>query len=270
MEATEFEPVTVIVGDLHLKAHSILPRVDRVISDAAAGRVVLVGDYCDDWGKGDAEALADLGFLAGHVEAWRRGGLRVDCLMGNHDYAPWARDDACSGTRPRIWAEEREVLERIGVRAATTVAGALVTHAGLTASWAAGAGLPPDMSAPEAASMLNGMLGSPDEVRLGDTGAERGGWDLPGPLWAGAGELLSGRYPGIRQIVGHTPCDTAGTAVEAFPKIAAALAKMPDADGILFCDTFSTWRDGSPSGDESVLVVDEGSGDVRKVLTGRA
>lgn len=41
---------TLVVGDLHLKQPVVLPRVDSLLAaHPAVGRVVFLGDACDDW-----------------------------------------------------------------------------------------------------------------------------------------------------------------------------------------------------------------------------
>ncbi len=40
---------TIVVGDMHQKQHPILPIVDNAIRFLGARRVVLLGDYCDDY-----------------------------------------------------------------------------------------------------------------------------------------------------------------------------------------------------------------------------
>lgn len=40
---------TIVVGDMHQKQHLVLPIVDNAIRFLGAKRVVLLGDYCDDY-----------------------------------------------------------------------------------------------------------------------------------------------------------------------------------------------------------------------------
>lgn len=40
---------TIVVGDMHQKQRSILPIVDNAIRFLGARRIVLLGDYCDDY-----------------------------------------------------------------------------------------------------------------------------------------------------------------------------------------------------------------------------
>ena len=52
---------TIVVGDMHQKQHLVLPIVDNAIRFLGAKRVVLLGDYCDDYSpdrdETDAEKL---------------------------------------------------------------------------------------------------------------------------------------------------------------------------------------------------------------------
>lgn len=56
---------TLVVGDLHLKQQFVLPRIDGMLAgDAEIGRVVFLGDACDDWGANEADELNAMEFYA--------------------------------------------------------------------------------------------------------------------------------------------------------------------------------------------------------------
>ena len=75
---------TLVVGDLHLKQQFVLPRIDGMLAgDAEIGRVVFLGDACDDWGANEADELNAMEFYAKWVREHRGRGMRIDVLLGN-------------------------------------------------------------------------------------------------------------------------------------------------------------------------------------------
>ncbi|MBS5450816.1 MAG: metallophosphoesterase [Coriobacteriia bacterium] len=246
---------TIVVGDLHLKQSRVLPLVDEAMEQAGARRVVLCGDVTDDWGATDADALSELAQMALWVGELRLSGVRVDVLMGNHDFAYVGGPDT-PGMRPWIRLEVQRLLYELGVVIATDIDDILATHAGLTEAWARSClTWEPSTAEPAAnqiARQLNKMLESGDREnfrRLGATGPARGGWGTPGPLWADATELAADYLPGLRQIVGHTPMTTCTRLLDD--------ERHPDLPELWACDTFSTYRNGTPIGDGSLLLVDD-------------
>lgn len=248
---------TIVVGDLHLKQSRILPQVERAVARHGAGRVVLCGDYVDEYGATDEDELRELTYMAGWLEARRAEGLVVDALLGNHDFA-YLQGWEISGYRPVVAPSVRWMLKEMHLAVATTVGDILVTHAGLTASWARrhpevlgscepGQAEPATGAAEVAHAALDALYAQgPDSDgwrALFAAGPARGGWQRPGPLWADVMELLAGPVPGMRQIVGHTPLDTC-TRLDAPSEIWA-------------CDTFSCYRNGDPIGDGTGLLVDD-------------
>lgn len=126
---------TIIAGDLHLKQSRVLPLIDAALERTGARRVVFCGDYTDDWGSTDADELQELAIMGAWAGERRRGGVQVDLLMGNHDFAYFTgRGNA--GTHTWITPEVRRLLTEAGIAMATSVDDILVTHAGLTRSWA--------------------------------------------------------------------------------------------------------------------------------------
>ena len=77
---------TIVVGDMHQKQHPILPIVDSAIRLLGARRVVLLGDYCDDYSPNrdttDAKKLLEgLEFQADWIDRTRGRGIQVDVLQ---------------------------------------------------------------------------------------------------------------------------------------------------------------------------------------------
>ncbi|MDO4291352.1 MAG: metallophosphoesterase, partial [Eggerthellaceae bacterium] len=128
---------TLVVGDLHLKQQFVLPHIDALLrEDAAIGRVVFLGDACDDWGATEVDELDALEYQAQWVAAQRRRGLRVDVLLGNHDFC-YIRGKSGPGSLMAVARELRAILEeKLQAQLACAVGPYLCTHAGLTNVWA--------------------------------------------------------------------------------------------------------------------------------------
>lgn len=247
---------TLIVGDIHIKAAEILPRVDMFLEDNPdISRIVFTGDYCDDWTASDDMFRRDIEELAEWVEDMRESGYKVDLVFGNHDFQ-YLLGRPGPGTKKALYAFVRETLFPLGLRIAEVVDGYLLTHAGLTQSWA-DKFLDEPLDADTAASQLNAMLDSGDARTLDFLdmcGYGRGGLEIPSPLWADKWELEEDPVESISQIVGHTPVGTSEKTDVLFE----------DGIELWFCDTFSTTSYGFPIGDGSVLV--SGDGKVKKVF----
>ena len=247
------ETKTLVVGDMHCKEELILARVDAAVEELSADRVVFCGDYVDEWRLSALAVREALSFLGDWVRARRAQGLAVELVLGNHD-AQYLLHEPGAGTHEALYDEVAEALLALGVRAAVTVGASLVTHAGATAAWAGEfLDLSDGASADEVATQLNALLD--DGVRmslrmLATAGPGRGGYGLPGPLWADQGELVHDPLPGLDQIVGHTPVESVD------------LWQIPTEDGfaapchLVFCDTMSLTRDLAPLGDGSMVLVE--------------
>lgn len=241
---------TLMVGDLHVKHEYILPYVDAAIDRTESDRVVFLGDSCDDWGVTESYMLRALNFFAGWVDEKRDGGVRIDVLLGNHDFC-YLVGRMGPGTKLGIAADIRELLlDRIGVQLATVVDGYLCSHAGLCEAWSNEClGVSEFPTAKIAAEALSTMFS--EGLNLADfyrAGPYRGGIGNPSPLWADLGELCEDYAPGFSQIVGHTPIDT----------VQCRYAGEDNELQLWFCDTFSLYGDGRTIGDGSMLLVEDG------------
>ena len=241
------------VGDMHLKQEIILPRVDVLAERYEVDRVVLLGDYCDEWRADDDMCMRGLYRLADWVDEGRSSGLRVDVLLGNHDYQYLLGEEG-PGTHVALMGTVRALLIDLEPVIAVENDGFLFTHAGVTDSWAERY-LNEPCDAADACVQLNDMYQSSqseDRCALAACGPGRGGWDTPSPLWADCEELREDPFPGIGQIVGHTPLSTCESGDEGFDAF--------DADERLwFCDTFSLNSSMRPLGDGSMLLIDDGN-----------
>jgi hypothetical protein len=240
---------TLIVGDLHTKVE-LLPLIEAAAKAAAADAVVFMGDYLDEWECFDEENLQSFEVLL----KWAQKQEALTLLLGNHDIAYLDDEPAISpsGHHHSIEADVRSLIRQYKAefKVATHVDGWLLTHAGLCATWAGAMGLSPDcgvLDAKHISSLLNDKLESRGgREQLACVGRMRGGWSEPGVLWADSHELMADPYPGINQIVGHTPIPT------------CTACKTPGGELLGFCDTFSVRYSGAPIGDRSMLLLDDG------------
>lgn len=242
---------TLVVGDLHLKQQFVLPRIDEMLAgDAEIGRVVFLGDACDDWGANEADELNAMELYAKWVREHRGRGMRIDVLLGNHDFC-YVRGKRGPGSIMSIMRNLRTILEdALQAKVACAVGPYLCSHAGVTGVWAKRflADVPADAVA--IAQRLNEMLA--DSSHWGDLDScppSRGGWSLPGPLWADLRDMLDDALPGVPQIVGHSPVER----VEDY----AGGWMTAGRDPLWACDTMSLMSYGTPIGDGSMLLVDE-------------
>ena len=146
----------------------------------------------------------------------------------------------------------RPLLEdKLHAQLACAVGSHLCTHAGVTRAWAKR--YLRDLGKRNAgaiAERLNAMLVDPDcWSALDSCPPSRGGWELPGPLWADLRDLADDPLPGISQLVGHTPVETATA-----PWVWAADSPHTH---VWACDTMSLTSTGTPIGDGSMLLVNE-------------
>lgn len=270
---------TIVVGDMHQKQHLVLSIVDNAIRLLGARRVVLLGDYCDDYSpdrdETDAEKLLrGLEYQVDWVDRTRERGMQVDVLLGNHDMQ-YLIERQGPGTNLNCIVLVRRLLAQMNVRMAAAVDGWLATHAGLTSQFADivleidGEAEPfgePSYSAESLAAQLNAVFdhaltemfehGNDEELLLFNLcGPGRGGACIPGPLWASTSELTVLGMPHLNQIIGHTPVYSVYELEE----------QGFSGERFMACDTFSTDFDFRPLGDGSVLLADDETHEMRPV-----
>lgn len=237
---------TLVAGDLHCKMSLVLPQITNVATAHCCDSVVLMGDLCDDWGVEGSAMVRQLQFAVDWKAKLGALGLDVAVLIGNHDSA-YLGMRRYYFTKNDVADDARVLLtEGLDIRPAISLNTFLLTHAGLTAEWASANAIPSERSAAQVAESLNRLFDDSGRMhRLSSCGPWRGGHDIPGPLWADRRELLADPYPGISQIVGHSPVETAFN------------SETEDGEAIWFVDTMSLRSNGLPLGDATALIVDE-------------
>ena len=76
---------TLFVGDIHDKGSVVCPVIEHHMSAHAVDTVVLLGDLLNDWTMSAKAEISEFRILHDHVQAWRRNGVDVRVLLGNHD-----------------------------------------------------------------------------------------------------------------------------------------------------------------------------------------
>ena len=229
------------VPDVHLKPR-IFTKARAAISKERPDAVVILGDLVDDWGKqGDVDLYHE---TLDEAERFAKETGAFFCY-GNHDVSYlWGAPE--SGYNPFIRVEVAEHIRRFAsslpaqsVGFVHLVDGALFSHAGLTEEFVE--------------DYLEDVKEDPAAVvEAVNAMGERHLWQENSPIWARPQYAHGARDPLYRnctvQVVGHTP-------VENVTKKGALIS----------VDTFSTYSDGAPIGDETFAITDTRTGRVEKV-----
>jgi hypothetical protein len=248
------------VGDLHTKTE-FLYLIDKAIEAERPDKVVLLGDYLDDW---DLLAWENLEAFK-TILAWIKAHPDVIPLLGNHDIAYIDDRAPRVGHSDGVHEEVKELFSSNGglFRVAWGCDGWLFSHAGICRLWLKALttyGIMADEanSLSELSELLDRLLHTSVGLRaLSEVGRGRGGNSrYPSCLWADMSELLRGPlteplYP--NQCVGHTPQTTINT------------YRGDNGQLLVFCDTFSTSAKGAHLGDCSVALIDTAEDTVRRI-----
>jgi hypothetical protein len=251
------------VGDIHAKPQ-IVYAVAKLVKDY--DRVIFLGDYADDWGADpDQSRIA----LEAVTELATLNPVNVVLLRGNHDFSEYygytKREFICSGFNigthnlcQRIYRDNwHRLYTAYIIHGNSEEVGNdwWISHAGITNGWYKQWDEYWDSLTFDGKSNTS-LLDT--EVFLNQVGSARGGRSLnPSPIWVDYYELIANPKTYVNQIVGHTPVKT------------VTCHEFKNGDGIknkiFFCDTFSTYTDGTPYGDGSCLSLDTEAGTWEKV-----
>lgn len=228
------------VGDIHAKVW-ILPRVTHLIEDEHFDKVILMGDYLDDWNATPADNELVAKQITNLKEQYKN---KIVILWGNHDISNIRKGAfVCAGYNPAN-VVAANILSKLPLQFAYGEGMLLFSHAGVTDAWrrSVGLGTPTLYGAQYYAEELNKL---PADC-YNRTGTARGGIDDPSPIWADLEELRADPVENLLQIVGHTPV-----------KACTKYKETNELYGqIIACDTFSTYPNGLVYGDETVLIID--------------
>ena len=226
-----------VIPDAHLKIEVIengMELADKLMCD----RVILLGDYFDDWYAMDTDYEDMRIYLK---DLLRKNHGRVIPLIGNHELSYMGHP--CSGYNKRCEPIVRGTVEfDHRFIPCYSCDGVLYSHAGVTKEWILANKLVPHhmvkyhMGPKNGAEMCeDAILKIEDYDLFAQVGPGRGGHRVPSPLWADMTELIADPCGTFKQVVGHTP-------VEQIEKIG----------NCYFCDVFSN----NNQSDEYLFVVD--------------
>ncbi|MCR5126859.1 MAG: metallophosphoesterase [Lachnospiraceae bacterium] len=217
-----------VIPDIHLKPW-IIDKAEDIIKKGEYDKIVFLGDFVDDWHQEGNIALYDETFerLQRFIENYPDSHV----TWGNHDmsYLWWEREsgysDAARDTAVK-WITKLEYEHRDMFSFVYRVDNVIFSHAGITR----------DMVAcyNKKKVDLDRMISS---LNIGDRSRM---WKEYSPLWARPGRFDF--YPkDYLQIAGHTP---------------VRRPVLYQKNNLLVVDTFSTYRDGRPVGNEKFVWVD--------------
>ena len=235
---------TLIIGDTHLMNEIIIPFVDIALKKHEINRVVMVGDYVDQWGMENNYQLylRELEFLKKWKSEMEFAGIEVVNLVGNHDIPHMTGIPMYYSLQNLDFFDivGKKLLD-LGVQVAYQLDDFVISHAG----YAIGYG-------PEEWNMS--LLMEKDMTKLDElhaqAGKSRGGRNTyGGPVWADFNrDLVDYFNPDIpKQIVGHTPQST---------------INFVNHDQIIGVDTFSLAGSLLPVSDGSMLLYQQGGMEV--------
>lgn len=259
---------TLVAGDVHLKSIEICQFIDRVINKYDnIDRIVFCGDYTDDWDKPTEYQRMRLTYLKDWIDNKKNQGYYIDCLFGNHDFAYYIGHKGCgTNWEDRKWV--KQWIDSMDLQITTVINNTyIVSHAGITNSWFKtnfnniyseyiDTVFTQDYTYPNFNKIclaLNNALKTNTQNQnydvLYSAGSGRGGYSLPGILWADAKELRADALCGAKQLVGHSPqLECWGIKLNEYDN-----AKLHSE--VYFCDTWSTHKSGKHIGDKSIILV---------------
>lgn len=244
---------TLVFGDIHLDT-TIIPRVERLFIEGNYDRLVFLGDEMDSFHLDYKNAAVVLSQLRTLKDKHNKHHRKFIWIAGNHTMS-YLTDFHCSGFDRSLFNQVHDELLELHrggyIDPFYRYHGVLFSHAGFTNNWIR------QVDAPDKERKLKVLLNmwfDGDFSLFNQVGFARGGVGFtPSCMWADKTELLRdplqsppGKYKKRsvwKQVVGHTPVQE----IESYI-----------GDHLWFCDTFSTYRDGAPIGDQTVLEIVDG------------
>lgn len=221
----------VACGDIHCKPHVL----ENALKATKWDKFVFLGDACDDWGKTQEDNLRTIKTI---IDIKKTYGDKFVWLLGNHD---WGYYDDTVNMSGHIRAGEANVCHLLEENIDSwelfySPNGKIVfSHAGLGLEF-----LNECHNIPY--KKLKRQRGQNNPVN--NVGPLAGGWSTaPSLIWARPEEITPPTAETkliSTQIVGHTPVKKITTTE----------------NGLVVCDTFSSYPDGTPYGDYSLLLID--------------
>lgn len=230
-----------VIPDSHLNT-SVITRGLELAKKKFADKIVMLGDYFDDWFATDEEYEHMAKFLKKTIN----GNPAIIPLYGNHEMSYMSKKHRASGFNSRMEDVVNNCVKNDHrFLYAWSCDGVLYTHAGLTSEWAdtfriltaneKRLQMKGNAIADKIADRINGQT-SIDP--LCTVGPARGGNQVPGPLWCDASELNYDCPKFLQQVVGHTP-------VKEITKIGPCFLTDVFSNGN-DCDEYLFVKDGTP------------------------
>lgn len=235
-----------VIPDIHLKPF-MFRQADELMRSQHVDKAVCLMDIPDDWGKQDKQDEYAETFDA--AEAFQKDHPDTLWCYGNHDlcYLWDGRESgystACADyIRDRLFALQ-DLIPSGNLSVVQKIDNVLFSHAGISAEFVRNA-----LNINEYRTPVEDVLYQINQ------NSRRLLWKENSPIWfrvwtdlATQEDIDIGLYPAVRmyqeedylQVVGHTP-----------------VRQILTYRNMLFCDTFSTYRDGNPIGTEDFLLLD--------------
>lgn len=194
-----------VIPDSHLKI-SVIENGLKLASKHRADKVVLLGDYFDDW----FAISQDYKDMLMYLKTLLKKNPNVIPLFGNHELSYLGYP--CSGYNNAMAETLRQALYPdhrflFGV----AIDEVFYSHAGVCTGWLkenkimTQNDLRINLFKKTGAELLEKCIGKISDISLfAHAGPARGGSKFPSPLWADLTELVADPAP-VKQVVGHTP-----------------------------------------------------------------
>lgn len=226
-----------VVPDAHLKI-DVIERGMELANKLMCDRVILLGDYFDDWFGMDTDYDDMRHYLK---DLLRKNHGRVIPLIGNHELSYLGYP--CSGYRRSVEPIVRATVENdFRFVPCYSCDGILYSHAGVTSEWLlANKVFPKNMIKYHIGPKTGAEIVETEILKVegldafAQAGPGRGGHGVPSPMWADLTELIADPISSFKQVVGHTP-----------------VSEITKIGNCYFCDVFSNGNES----DEYLFVVD--------------
>lgn len=194
-----------VIPDVHMKKE-VIERGLALARKHRADKIVMLGDYFDDWCTLPYEYLEMIRYL----KKLLRGNPTIIPLLGNHELSYMGFP--CSGYC-RIVADQiqRALMPDHRFLFGVCIDGVFYSHAGVTTAWLKNNGLITQndlrlkLNKKTGAELLEKCVSRVETFDVfAQAGPARGGRQNPSLVWADLTELIADPVP-VKQVVGHTP-----------------------------------------------------------------
>jgi predicted phosphodiesterase len=243
-----------VFGDIHLDT-TIIPKVEQLFIEGNYDRLIFVGDELDSFYLDYKNSMVVLNQLKNLKDKYNKLHQRFIWCAGNHTLS-YLTDQHCSGFDKQTYDNIHDTLITLVkekyISPFYQYHGILYSHAGFVNNWLDKVH---GVDKKDKLKTLESEFYNLEFDRFQSVGFARGGIGYaPSCLWADQSELLadplqtsqmnrSGKPYMWKQVVGHSPVRT----IESYMD-----------DKLWFVDVFSTYRDGTPIGDGTVLEITDG------------